>query len=195
MKKITNRAFTMIEMLLVIIILGILVLIIPNLDLFYLNAVKKEGVLLVRTIIEQERIYKADNGDYYTVDNSDEGKAVQNWRPVKSLLVDNKYFNAEPDSDGKIGYSDSYDVDGKFSKVILNIKNKTCGNDNCRLEVEVKASPKSRAKGWHVRGHLIEGHDGDVKNKKGKEVVSTIKFEEGQENSSKSVESWQEIAL
>ena len=90
MKKITDKAFTMIEMLLVIIILGILVLIIPNLDMFYLNDVKKEGVLLVRTVIEQERIFKADNVEYET-----DCSKVQNWRPVKTILIDNKYFRPE----------------------------------------------------------------------------------------------------
>lgn len=194
MKKLKYcKAFTIIELLIVMVILGILVLIIPNLDMFYLNAVKKEGVLLVRTIIEQERVYKADNGKYYTTDDDDTDntrkKSVQNWKPIKTLLIDNKYFNADVESDGKIGYSDANEADKKFSQVIQKITS----DNNGGLIVEVKASPKLRAAGWHIKGHLIEGKDLRNKNK---DVVNKIIFEEGkEENGSHSVNSWKEIVL
>jgi len=201
MKKLKqSKAFTMMELLVVIIILGILMLIIPNLDLFYLSAAKKEGVQLVRAIIEQERVYNADNGYYFIFDNdNDKGKAIQNWKPIKALLIDNKYFKPEKEDSsdididgGKINYGNDY------NKIVLHISSGNCTgqyNDDCRLEVEVKASPKSRVKGWHIKGHLIEGKV--VKNNKNDEVVNRIIFEEAEEqNGSIQMEqSWQEITL
>ena len=194
MKKLKqSKAFTMMELLVVIIILGILMLIIPNLDLFYLSAAKKEGVQLVRAIIEQERVYNADNGYYFIFDNdNDKGKTIQNWKPIKALLIDNKYFRPEKDDSSDI------DFDGNdYNKIVLYISSGNCTgqhNDDCRLEVEVKASPKSRVKGWHIKGHLIEGNQ--VENNKGVGVVNRIIFEEAEEqNGSIQGQSWQEITL
>lgn len=187
------KAFTIIEMLVAIAIMGILLLVVPNLNLFVKNAVKKEGVLLARTIIEQERIFKADNGKYET-----DGVKIQNWKPVKTLLIENKYFRPETkDSSGiKINLNST-------NNEILTIKsvseptscNKNKSNSKCCLEVEVKASEYSSAKGWHIKAHLIEGTN--VENKKGKAVANKIIFEEAKGSESGTVENdqWEEIAL
>lgn len=208
-----KKAYTMIELLVVLVILGILLLLIPNLDLFYASAVKKEGAQLVRAIIEQERIYKADNGEYYTTDDDNDynskRQAVQNWKPIKLLLMDNKYFKPE-NADGDI----DLDTDGKilceeappvhFSKIICNISTKTCNKTGCSLDVEVKASYRSRVAGWHIKGHLMElinSSNDRIKNNKGNNVVSKIVFEEAQESNvggqwDKNVnDKWKEIAL
>ena len=199
MKKLKEiKAFTIVELLVVTIILAILVLIVPNLDLFVQNAVKKEGVLLVRTIIEQERVYKADNGAF-----SMNCESVQNWKTVKTLLLDNKYFKPEKIEDkGKIGWSNDADINDTssydlFNKVIVEISTSTkkaCTDEKCKLEVEVKASYKTKAAGWHVRGHLIEGTD--IKDKKGKFVANKIVFKDVQEvDGTTTGQTWQEISL
>ena len=196
----TNKAFSVMELLIVLAIVAILLLILPNLNLFLENAVKKEGVQLVRSIIEQERVYKADNGAFST-----NCESIQNWKTIKTLLLDNKYFKPEGQlgSKGKIGYSSSGSPTStdNFNKVIQDISiPQNCSSFNkegekCKLEVEIKASYKTKAAGWHIKGHLIEGKE--VKNKKGDLVPSKIVFEENKENSSGQIanDSWQEVAL
>lgn len=151
MKNIKNiKAFTMIEMLVVLIILGILVLIVPRMDAFYLNSVKKEGVLLARTVIERERIYKADNGNYFEFDAHDTDKIeeIQNWKSIKTLLTDNKYFRPERQS------GEEYQTD--LSEIVIESVKYEKQNQNNKLEVVVRASPYSRVAGWKIKGILIE---------------------------------------
>jgi len=191
------KAFTIIELLIVTVILAILLLIVPNLDLFVQNAVKKEGVLLVRTIIEQERVYKADNGTF-----SMNCESVQNWKTVKTLLLDNKYFKPEniQNNNGKttiIYQTATIDNPDNFGAVIVRISsntstNKKCNDTKCKLEIEVKASYKTKASGWHVMGHLIEGTG--IKDKKGKDTANKIVFEEAKEIEG-ALTDWQEISL
>lgn len=213
-----NKAFTIMELLIVIAVLAILITIIPNLNLFVENAAKKEGVQLVRAIIEQERVYKADNGDYFIPKNANDADAyesLQNWKTIKTLLLDNNYFKPEKvkknNNKIEIEWAGNDNEPENFNKVIVEVSstNKTnCNLSNnyqkCKLEVEVKASPKSKAKGWHIRGHLIEvTEDGykekKVKDKKNKkEVVSKIIFKDIKEDENGSIpdnNAWQEIAL
>lgn len=216
-----NKAYTMIELLVVLVILGILLLLVPNLDLFYASAAKKEGAQLVRAIIEQERIYKADNGEYYTTEHDDgnnsKKQSVQNWKPIKLLLMDNKYFRPE-DANGDIDLetANSSNKNNRkilcredsthFSKIIFNISTTTCNKPDCSLDVEVKASYGSRMAGWHIKGHLIElinnnGVIDEIKNNKGEKVVSKIVFEEAQESNVGGQwdedinDKWKELAL
>jgi len=185
----TNKAFTAIELLIVLVILVILLLLIPNLDLFVENAIKKEGVLLARTIIEQERVYKADNGYYLIEENGDSHdikikkiKEIHNWKPVKTLLLENKYFRPENSDTGKTTFDSKGNINIESANHKI-IELPTKGQGNCKFEVVIKASDISRANGWYIKGQLIE-----EKNKK-----PVLKFKNKHEKKTGDV--WEDISI
>lgn len=182
MKNLKNiKAFTIIELLIVMVILGVLLLIVPNLELFVENAVKKEGVLLVRTIIEQERIYKADNGKFFLFNKgSNNYKKIQEWKTIKTLLIDNKYFRPEKLAGAEIKTDLTEQVITFVKDSDLDSIHIKQNNEKIALEVEIKASDYSKVKNWKIRGFLIEKKD----------EKPEIKFQDSKDDTN-----WQEIVL
>ena len=90
-----NHGFTLVELMIVIVIIGVLAAIaVPIYTSNVQKAKMSEADAALGTIRTQLRIYKAENGDYPTVAVAAAVEAAA-WSKIKANELDGKYFDGD----------------------------------------------------------------------------------------------------